>query len=104
MRRGDDVNYEPLNEKGVIITVREDSCKRQIFDIELFKDKAHFVAREEELTYLKPMPGVCCHNCGRTVTEDEYSGGESWCCGDYVCGEEDFVEDIPNDLQIKDGF
>lgn len=36
----------------------------------------------------KKKHGSVCSDCGRTVTEAEYSGGQSVCCDAEVCGEE----------------
>ena len=35
-------------------------------------------------------PGVVCWECGRTVTEAEYSYGETTCCKSGVVPEEDY--------------
>jgi hypothetical protein len=36
----------------------------------------------------KEKPGSVCSKCGRTVTEAEYSGGQSACCKAEVTAEE----------------
>jgi hypothetical protein len=41
--------------------------------------------KQEELHY-----GAVCSHCGKTVTNREYSKGESDCCGKWVVSEEEY--------------
>jgi hypothetical protein len=50
--------------------------------------------RSKAMSEIKP--GAVCSNCGRTVTESEYSSGESVCCGKEVIAEEEYGK--PQDL------
>lgn len=46
--------------------------------------------------------GVCSH-CGRNVTENEYTSGESTCCHSDVVGEEDYnLKQEPDEPQEED--
>lgn len=44
----------------------------------------------DQLAMTKEKPGVVCGDCGRTVTEGEYSYGQSSCCKKFVVPEEQY--------------
>lgn len=47
--------------------------------------------RQNEIDKMKkPHPGAVCSNCGKTVSEGEYSEGQSNCCKQDVVPEEEY--------------
>lgn len=43
--------------------------------------------------------GCVCSECGTTITEEEYSYGESDCCSAPVAGEEDLLLEFPEEFE-----
>ena len=67
-----------------------DVCDRLIYIVEFEKVRQTYKPSLEE-PHNKPLQHGCvCSDCGKTVTEDEYSKGDTDCCQAMVVGEEDY--------------
>lgn len=79
--------------------------KRRVYDGTRYKQSGGIVYRrpvKQPLTEMeRPHHGAVCGECGRTVTEAEYSSGESKCCNYDVCSEEEYDSYPRKDASAK---